>query len=50
MAGDEVILGIFLVSTKPDAEERGRDQVRDQYNKIEGGETGFQFTALKLCC
>jgi hypothetical protein len=44
----EIILGIFLVPTEPDAEERSREEIDDQYNKVEGGEICFHFTALDL--
>jgi hypothetical protein len=50
VAGYEIILGILLIAAEPDSKKRGPDQVRCQYNKIEGGEIGLHFTALELNC
>jgi hypothetical protein len=46
--GDEIVLRILLVAAQPNAEQGRRDEIRDEYNKIEGGEIGFLFTALDL--
>ena len=46
----EIVFRVLLIAAEPDSEECRRDQVRGEYNKIEGGEIGLHFTALDLCC
>jgi hypothetical protein len=48
--GYEIVFGILLIAAEPNAKKCGPDEVRCQYNKIEGGEIGLHFTALELYC